>query len=324
MALGLWLTIRYRFAVNIDNRIKFRHLLCFLEVARQGSLARAAEVLAISQPAVSKTLKELEEVLATRLFDRSKQGVVPTAAGLAFMRYAGPSVLALREGVRSLRSGEHEAGVVRLGVLSTVESSLLPDVVRRLHQQHAALVVSVVTGPSAHLLDQLRVGALDLVVGRMTDSPQIEGLSFEHLYSESMVLVVRPGHALLQADLQDRSQLGDYPVVLPLAGTTIRRYADSLYVQCGIVMPQQRLETLSVALSRRYVQRSDAVWIAPQDAVRQDLARGELSELDIGLREPGGSVGICSNPTAALSLAAQWCCEALREAAADYREGLNP
>jgi LysR family pca operon transcriptional activator len=209
-------------------------------------------------------------------------------------------------------------------VLSTVESSLLPDVVRRLHEQHSALVVSVVTGLSASLLDQLRVGTLDLVVGRMTDSPQIEGLTFEHLYSESMVLVVRPGHALLQVDLRDRSQLGNYPVVLPLAGTTIRRYADSLYVQCGIVMPQQRLETLSVALSRRYVQNSDAVWVAPQDAVRQDLVRGELLELDIGLSERGGSVGICSNPTAALSLAAQWCCEALREAAADYRENPYP
>ncbi|KFX71758.1 LysR family transcriptional regulator [Pseudomonas taeanensis MS-3] len=305
--------------MNIDNRIKFRHLLCFLEVARQGSLARAAVGLAISQPAVSKTLKELEEILAARLFERSKQGVTPTAAGLAFLRYAGSSVQALREGVRSLHSGEHESGVVRLGVLSTVESSLLPDVVRRLHQQHAALVVSVVTGPSAHLLDQLRVGALDLVVGRMTDSPQIEGLSFEHLYSESMVLVVRPGHPLLQVDLRDRSRLGEYPVVLPLAGTTIRRSADSLYVQCGVVMPQQRLETLSVALSRRYVQCSDAVWIAPQDAVRQDLVRSELIELNIGLQEPGGSVGICSNPTAALSLAAQWCCETLRSAAAEYR-----
>ena len=310
--------------MNIDNRIKFRHLLCFIEVARQGSLARAAEVLAISQPAVSKTLKELEEVLATRLFERSKQGVSPTTAGLAFLRYAGPSVLALREGVRSLRSGEHEAGVVRLGVLSTVESSLVPDVVCRLHAQHAALVVSVVTGQSAHLLDQLRVGGLDLVVGRMADSPQIGGLTFEHLYSESMVLVVRPGHALLQADLRDRSPLSDYPVVLPLAGTTIRRYADSLYVQCGIVMPQQRLETLSVALSRRYVQSSEAVWVAPLDAVRQDLARGELFELDVGLREPGGSVGLCTNPAAALSLAAQWCCEALREAAGDYRDAFYP
>ncbi|WP_339488226.1 pca operon transcription factor PcaQ [Pseudomonas sp. EL_65y_Pfl2_R95] len=306
--------------MNIDNRIKFRHLLCFLEVARQGSLARAAGELAISQPAVSKTLKELEDILHSRLFERSKQGVTPTAAGLAFLRYAGPSVQALREGVRSLHSGEHEAGTVRLGVLSTVESSLLPDVVRRLHEQHAALVISVETGPSAFLLDQLRVGGLDLVVGRMTDSPQIAGLTFEHLYSESMVLVVSPGHPLLQVNLNDRSRLGDYPVVLPLAGTTIRRYADSLYVQCGIHLPQQRLETLSVALSRRYVEASNAIWVAPHDAVRQEIARGELSELDIGLHEPGGSVGICSNPSTPLSLAAQWCCDALRASAIGYLE----
>lgn len=306
--------------MNIDNRIKFRHLLCFLEVARRGSLARAATELAISQPAVSKTLKELEDILATRLFERSKQGATLTAAGLAFQRYAGPSVQALREGVRSLRSGEHESGTVRLGVLSTVESSLLPDVVRRLHEQHTALVVSVETGPSAYLLGQLRVGALDLVVGRMTDSPQIAGLTFEHLFSESMVLVVKPGHPLLQANLQDRSRLGDFPVVLPLAGTTIRRYADSLYVQCGIGLPQQRLETLSIALSRRYVQSSAAVWVAPQDAVRQDLARGELVVLDLGLKEPGGSVGICSNPSTPASLAAQWCCEAVRAAAVEYLE----
>lgn len=310
--------------MNIDNRIKFRHLQCFLEVARQGSLARAAEVLAISQPAVSKTLKELEDVLQARLFERSKQGVTPTAAGLAFLRYAGPSVQALREGVRSLRSGEHEAGQLRLGVLSTVESSLIPDVVRRLHERHPALVISVATGQSTDLLDKLRAGDLDLVVGRVSDSPRIEGLTFEHLYSESMILVVRPEHPLLQAPLRDAAVLADYPVVVPLAGTIIRRYANSLFVQCGIGLPSQRLETISVALSRRYVQSCDAVWVAPLDAVRQDLLRGELFELDIGLREPGGSVGICSNPSATLSLASQWCCEALREAAKDYRDTLDP
>ncbi|AHL74941.1 LysR family transcriptional regulator [Stutzerimonas stutzeri] len=303
--------------MNLDSRIKFRHLLCFIEVSRQGSLARAADVMSVSQPAISKTLKELEELLEASLFDRSKQGVTLTAAGQAFLRYAGPSVQALREGVRSLRAGEHEAGAVRLGALSTVESSLLPEVVRRLHDQHAALVVSVITGPSAYLLGQLRGGELDLVVGRMTDAPQIEGLSFEHLYSESMTLVVRPGHELLDGD---RGRLGEFPVVLPQSGTTIRRHADSLFIQLGISPPPRRLETLSVALSRQYVRLSDAVWVAPLDAVREDLSTGQLQELELGLKEPGGSVGICTNPTLPASLAMQWCCEALREAAAGFRD----
>ena len=80
--------------MNLDTRIKYRHLLCFLEIARQGSLARAADVLAISQPAISKTLKELEGLLEARLFARSRQGVELTPAGARFMRYAGPSVQA--------------------------------------------------------------------------------------------------------------------------------------------------------------------------------------------------------------------------------------
>ncbi|MNF82234.1 HTH-type transcriptional regulator GbpR [compost metagenome] len=240
------------------------------------------------------------------------------------MRYAGPSVQALREGVSTLRGEEHAPPQVRIGVLSTVESLLMPEVLCRLHQRHEALVVSVATGPSAHLLAQLHVGELDLVIGRMTESPQIQGLLFEHLYSESMSLVVRPGHPLLARQPIERSQLGRYPLVLPLAGTTIRKHADSLFVQCAIEQPLQRLETLSPALSRRYVQSSDAVWVAPRDAVRIDLGRGELCELDLGVQEPGGSVGICSNAALPMSLPARWLCEVLREVAGQYRDGSYP
>lgn len=309
--------------MNIDTRIKFRHLVCFLEVARQGSLARAADKLAISQPALSKTLKELESLLEATLFERGKKGSTLTEAGAAFLRYAGPSVQSLREGVNSLRSGVHEPVTVQLGVLSTVESLLVPEVVRRLHDRHPALVVSVMTGPSAYLLSQLRVGELDLVVGRMTDSPLISGLTFEHLYSESMTLVVRAGHPALTAP-QGRRHLEDYPLVLPSAGTTIRKFADSLFVQHGITPSRQRLETLSVALSRRYVLCSQAIWVAPHDAVRQDLRQGELVELDLGMREPGGSVGLCTNPALPVTPAAQWCVEALREIGQEYREGQYP
>lgn len=83
--------------MNIDTRIKLRHLVCFFEVAPQGSLARASDKLAISQSALSKTLKELETLLATSLFVRSKSGAALTESGVAFLRYAGPSVQALRE-----------------------------------------------------------------------------------------------------------------------------------------------------------------------------------------------------------------------------------
>ncbi|WPO98935.1 pca operon transcription factor PcaQ [Pseudomonas sp. HR96] len=305
--------------MNLDTRIKFRHLLCFLEIARHGSFAKAADAVSISQPAISKTVKELEGLLETRLFERGKQGVELTPAGVRFMRYAGPCVQALRDGVRTLRLEEHQAPQVRVGVLSTVESQLMPQVLGLLHARHEALVISVATGPSAYLLSQLHVGDLDVVVGRMTDSPQIQGLLFEHLYSEAMTLAVRPGHPLLASQPTERALINHYPLVLPLAGTTIRKHADSLFVQCGIELPGQRLETLSPTLSRRYVQTSDAIWVAPRDAVRLEVAQGELCELDLGVNEPGGSVGICSNAALPLPLPAQWLCDVVREVALSYR-----
>ncbi|AIR91040.1 pca operon transcription factor PcaQ [Pseudomonas cremoricolorata] len=309
--------------MSIDNRIKFRHLQCFLEVARLGSLARAANRLAVSPPAVSKTLKELEDVLGTQLFARSKGGAELTAAGRDFQRYAGPCVQALREGVERLHDAEARTSSVRLGVLSTAEGGFLPEVVRRLHERHAALILSVVTGPSSYLLSQLRLGELDLVVGRMADSPDIQGLTFEHLYNEPLTLVVRAAHPLLDEPF-DPSALARYPLVLPIAGTTIRKRIDSLFIEQGLHLPQRRLETLSLSLGRRYVDDSDALWVAPIDAVRMALASGELVELAPQLREAGGSVGICSNTTLPLSLSAERCQAVFREVGAEYRDGVYP
>lgn len=77
--------------VNIDTRIKFRHLVCFLEVARQGTLARAADKLAVSQPAISKTLRELEDLLGASLFVRGHGGVTLSEAGWLSCVMPGPA-----------------------------------------------------------------------------------------------------------------------------------------------------------------------------------------------------------------------------------------
>ncbi len=114
----------------IDARIRFRHLNCFLEVSRLGSVIKAADKLAVSQPAVSKTLRELEEILDAQLFNRSKRGLTLTPLGQLFQSYAGASVAALREGVASLveaRSGG--AAAIGVGVLPTVAARLMPATV---------------------------------------------------------------------------------------------------------------------------------------------------------------------------------------------------
>jgi len=302
----------------LNARIKLRHLQAFLEVARQRSFARAAERLAITQPGISKTIRELEEVLETSLFERTPKGVALTQAGLTLLRHAGPALRALEEGVGAVGEGRTGASWLRVGALSTVESRLLPEAI--LHWQ-AGMVgecgVNVVTGPSAFLLSRLRRGELDLVVGRMTEAREIVDLNYEHLFYERLILVVRSGHPLAGVERLEPSQLIRFAWVMPPPQTTLRHQVDSFLVRHGLEPPAQRLETLSLPLSQGYVTASDAVWVAPEEAVREAVASGRLCELALSLEEQGGSVGVCTNASMAPSLALETFCETLRGMAAD-------
>ncbi|MCM2131527.1 pca operon transcription factor PcaQ [Larsenimonas rhizosphaerae] len=290
----------------MSSRIKLRHLSAFQEVARRRSLVKAAHALSISQPALSKTIRELEEILDTSLFERSPQGMALTSAGLALLRYAGPALSSLEEGVKAV--GQIARGrVVRLGALSSVEAGFLPRALVALHRAWPELRLQVTTGPSAFLLSRLRQGELDLVVGRMSDAREIRDLSFEHLYYEPLVMVVRPGHPLVgmaEAELT-ATVLNDFPWVVPPVGTTLRERVEQFWVEQGAAPARIMLETLSLPLSRRYCLDSDALWLAPLDAISPAPGATPLCRLPVTLESRGGSVGLCINSSLPLTAGAE-------------------
>ncbi|MBF60097.1 pca operon transcription factor PcaQ [Halomonas sp. FeN2] len=308
----------------LNARIKLRHLQAFLEVARQRSFARAAESLAITQPGISKTIRELEDTLAVQLFERTPRGVSLTQAGLTLLRHAGPAVRALEEGVDAIQAVQTGSHWLRVGTLSTVESWLLPEALRRWQMSTTTeRGAQVVTGTSAFLLSRLRRGELDVVVGRMTEAREIHDLSFEHLYYERLQLVVRAGHPLLLEQEPGADKLCAYPWIVPPPQTTLRQQVDSFFVRHGLTLPAQRIETLSLALGQRYTLTGDAIWVAPEEAVRSSLERRELCELALPLEPHGGSVGACINRSLRPTLATETFCEVLREVAADVVKGHN-
>lgn len=302
----------------LNARIKLRHLQAFLEVARQRSFARAAERLAITQPGMSKTIRELEEILATPLFERTSRGVALTQAGLTLLRHAGPALRALEEGIGAVGSSAPGARWLRVGALSTVESRLLPEAVRRWQASEAGrgVALNVVTGPSAFLLSRLRRGELDLVVGRMTEAREIRDLAFEHLYYERLLLVVRHGHPLAGVAPLPPAALTAHPWIVPPPQTTLRQQVDSFCVRHTLALPETLLETLSLPLGQAVTQGSDAIWVAPVEAVHAALEEGRLVELALSLEQQGGSVGLCTNASLEPSLALDAFCELLREVTA--------
>src|ERR1044072_1856188 len=182
----------------IDSRIKFRHLQTFVEVARQKSVMKAAELLHVSQPAVTKTIRELEQALGVDVFERDGRGIKITRYGEFVLRPAGAALRALRQGLDSVSQEQFaDAPPIRIGALPTVSSRIMPRAMDLFLKENTWSRVKIVTGDNTVLLEQLRVGDLDLVVGRLAGAERMAGFSFEHLYSEQVVFAVRAGHPLL-------------------------------------------------------------------------------------------------------------------------------
>jgi LysR family pca operon transcriptional activator len=285
----------------IDERIKFRHLQCFLAVAQHGGVQKAADVLAVTQPAVSKTLKELEALLGVRLFERGRKGAVLTHSGEAFARHAGASVSALREAVASV-APTRGAGraVVTLGVLPTVAPWLVPQLLRQLDERAAGqperlFNLRIETGANPDLLTRLRQRELDLVIGRFAEPSHMLGLSFEHLYADPLRLVLRPGHPLLNdpaLQANPLAHLQQFTVILPTPGTAIRQTADGFFLQRGLGPPARTIETLSVPVARAYCASSDAVWCSPLGAAQPDVQAGLLRTLPVAMNGTEEMVGL--------------------------------
>jgi len=300
------------------QRIKFRHLQCFLEVARQKSVVKASAVLNITQPAVSKTIRELEETLDVKLFDRSKRGATLTRFGEVFLRYAGTSVSALRQGVDSIEHAREKGGlVITVGVLPTVAARVMPAAVQAFKQDGMETTVRIITGYNTVLLSQLRVGDLDLVVGRLSSPELMTGLSFEHLYSEKVRFLVRAGHPLLTENPFDLARIRDFTVLMPPPGAVIQPFVERLLIANGIGNLPDTVETVSPSFGRKYTRTSDAVWAISTGVVADDIADGVLVPLPVETGETTGPVGLTTRADAPPGLATQMLMQAVRDKAAE-------
>lgn len=284
----------------IDRRIKFRHIQCFVEICREKSLKQAAEKLFLTQPAISKTLKELEEILGAALLVRNRAGVALTKEGEVFLHFAEQSLAALQQGLAGVEQVGAE-GKVRLavGALPSVAARLMPEVVREMAEIAPDVEIQIVDGPHAYLVDRLRLGMLDVVIGRLGQPETMQGLSFTQLYEERVEFIVRAGHPLL--DAPDLKRIGEWQVIYPPVGAAIRPLVERFLIAHGVGEIPDRLESVSGAFGRVYTRRSDAIWIISAGVVANEIADGFLVPLPFETGITRGPVGLMSRPDETLS-----------------------
>jgi DNA-binding transcriptional LysR family regulator len=285
-------------------------------VAQERTLARAAARLHLSQPAVSKTLAELEDLAGRRLVERGRAGTALTPAGEQFLKYAVDVTQALKSAAAALTgTAPALAPVLRVGALPTAAGGVLVQAIARLHERRPHAGVSVRTGDNPELLAALKSGEIDVAVGRIAEPAMMQGVSFELLYAESLAVVARPQHPLAIAGDKPVSPVAllDYPLVIPGAGTAPRHDVEGFFEAHGVTLPPGRTETQSVSVARTLALLSDAVWITPLYPVKLDLDRRWLRRLNVPV--PGGAepVGILSRSGVAPGELASQLMDTLRE-----------
>jgi LysR family pca operon transcriptional activator len=286
------------FGMDISRRIKIRHLEAFVEVARQKSVGRAAITLSLTQPAVTRTIRELEQIVGTPLIERDGRGIRLSHQGEVFLSHAGSGLAAVRGGIAALANVATVAGPpVRIGALPTVSATIMPGAVADFLASGLKSPLMVTTGENRVLLDQLRKGDLDLVMGRMPAPENMASLRFEQLYRDRVVFIVSSRHPLAGQRQVAADILSRHPVLVPPAGSIIHPFVERVMLEQGMAPPVKAVETVSDSFGRAFLRSTNAIWIISRGVVAAELGSGEFVELPIDTGTTMGAVGLITRET---------------------------
>ncbi|NDY93908.1 LysR substrate-binding domain-containing protein [Ideonella livida] len=303
-------------------RLRFRHLQFLDALGQTRNLRLAAERLHITQPAATKVLADIEEILGTRLFDRLSRGVRPNELGLFTLRYASDVLGGQRKFVEefnALRAGGH--GHLTLGGISGSAADLLPAAVAEMQRQRPLLVLQIFEQSSNQLAQWLAERKIEVMVGRLTDPDQPAHFDYERLMGERLHVVGGPHHPLRLTQAVEARELANWPWILYPPGTAIRKVSDDIFERAGLLPTSGVVETPSFLFSMELMQATPMLTLAPAALADKYVSKGLLSRIptDLPVRMP--DYGVVTRLGETPSPAAQAFIQVLREQAKRFDAG---
>lgn len=301
--------------------LKPRHLQLLVALDEYRSLASVADAIHITQPAVSKSLAEVERLLDVPLFERSPRGLVPTIYGECVVRHARSLLLGFRrarEELQALRNGG--AGTVTIAMLPTAITRLVPRAVLRLKERAPGSIVILREGTVVDMLAELRSERVDVVIGALPPEVREPGLeSMVVLEGDPIVCVCGPQHPLARRERLEWSALAGFPWVFPPETTAVHLPLQDWLEQRGVEMPVDRIESVCIAANLTLLQESAYVAFFSRDNAEHLARQGLLSILPLELRDLSGPVGALWLRNKPISPALRALLDALEDVAAQAR-----
>ena len=291
-------------ARHLDHLLKLRQLRIVSTLADQGSISRASPALNVSQPALTKALQQLERTVGAQIFDRDARGVRPTAVGHAVIDSARRILAELRRLDDELdRIASSTSGSVAIGATPSPTIGLMPRVLAELRSGPADLQVRIMEGAFEDLVPALSVGEIDLIVGRLYDSPVPDGLVREELWDDPIVFLVRVDHSLGRGR-PTMADVSRYELIVPPVSRRYGNEIDQLLArQTDLRAPLLRSSSFGFARAMLYA--TDMVAIAPRLMMAPDIERGDVKIVELDLDMPPRPSGITYRSGSPLSSGGQ-------------------
>ena len=249
----------------LNGPLKIRHLVLVLAIADHGTIVSAARHLYITQPAVSRGLREVEDALGAPLFERGARGVRPTPFAEVFISHARAVVGHLQQATQHIAElADASAGSVTIGTYVAGGNLLLPKAIARLKQQRPHVSVHVHEATPDRLTNGLVAGEIDIVVGRLTPHPDVPELQQAALYHEPFEVVARHGHPVFERGETALNQLRNYPWVMPVAQTALRGDLETAFARERLELPEQQVDCSSTMTLRAIVAETDFLALQPR------------------------------------------------------------
>jgi DNA-binding transcriptional LysR family regulator len=290
-------------------------------IVREHSFSKAAEAMGISQPALSKSVRNLERVLGVQLLERGRFGASPTAFGLALVRHADAVDAelhsALRE-VESLRVGR--IGHTCVGCGPSEATRLLPIALNRLRARAPSINVTVLYGLNEALIPMVKHGEVDFAISSIparSSDPEVRHI---RLHEDRAAVIARHGHALLErrGPVTAKHLVGQQ-WILARQPELERRALDDIFVEAGLETPQVTVETTSAVLMKTMVMQSDLLTFLPRELVFWEERAGLLSALKLAATSWHRIVGLTLRARAGVTPAGQALIDVLREVGEEFR-----
>jgi len=299
------------------SRLRFRHLQFLDILGHTRNLRLTAEQMHITQPAATKILMDIEEMLESRLFERLSRGMRPNELGLFTLRYAASALAGHRKFVdefNALRQGGH--GHLTIGAITGSAAHLLIASVAEIQRLRPLLVLKILEHSSDQLIVWLAERKIDLMIGRFTEESQQTQFHYERLSGEMLDVVAGVHHPLRAATDLELAKLAHWPWILYPTSTALRRVSDEALGNTGLALSSGVVETPSFLFAMALMQSTDMLSLQPAALVDKYVKKGLLARIPVALPARMPDYGLITRLDEVLTPAAQAFINVLRSVAA--------